>query len=202
MAETDTKRMTAQERRQQIMQHAFSLIREQGFKTVSMRDIAREAGINEALIYRHFPSKEALLGAVIQQLIEGQPVHDLAPARDKEDFKTHLQTFVNFFLEKMLNDPSVLKIIMYAVMENVALPNEFNFQKEGTFLNWMYQSIEKGKEEWGFDRQADTLVYLSSFMGGLIYFALQEAVIQGFPKEKSVNFKDTYVSMFLKSLEV
>jgi tRNA A37 methylthiotransferase MiaB len=38
-------------------------------------------------------------------------------------------------------------------------------------------------------------------MGGLIYFALQTAVIQGFPKEKSVNFKDTYVNMFLKSLE-
>ena len=203
MAETDTKtkRMTALERRQQILQHAFSLIRAQGFKTVSMREIAREAGINEALIYRHFPTKEALLWAIVREMIEAQPVRSLIPADDKEEFKAQLQVFVDFYLEKTLGDPSILRVILYAVMENYPLPNEFNYQKEGTFLNWMYQSIEKGKAEWGFDHQADPLVYLSSFMGGLIYFALQAAVIQAFPKEKSVNFNDTYVSMFLKSLE-
>jgi AcrR family transcriptional regulator len=198
---TKTKRMSAAERRQQIMQHAFGLIREQGFKTVSMRDIARAARINEALIYRHFPTKEALLWAIVREMIEAQPVHPLSIVEGKEEFKAQLQTFVDFYLEKTLGDPSILRIILYAVMENYPLPNEFNFQKEGTFLNWMYQSIEKGKADWGFDRQADTLVYLSSFMGGLIYFALQAAVIQTFPKEKSTNFKHTYVNMFLKSLE-
>jgi AcrR family transcriptional regulator len=203
MKETATKkkRMTALERRQQIMQHAFSLIRERGFKTVSMRDIAREADINEALIYRHFLTKEALLWAIVREMIETQPVRSLFPADGKDEFKAQLQVFVDFYLEKTLGDPSILRIILYAVMENYPLPNEFNFQKEGTFLNWMYQSIEKGKADWGFDRQADTLVYLSSFMGGLIYFALQAAVIQAFPKEKSTNFKHTYVNMFLKSLE-
>lgn len=198
---TKTKRMSAAERRQQIMQHAFGLICEQGFKTVSMRDIARAARINEALIYRHFPTKEALLWAIVREMIEAQPVHPLSIVEGKEEFKAQLQTFVDFYLEKTLGDPSILRIILYAVMENYPLPNEFNFQKEGTFLNWMYQSIEKGKADWGFDRQADTLVYLSSFMGGLIYFALQAAVIQTFPKEKSTNFKHTYVNMFLKSLE-
>jgi AcrR family transcriptional regulator len=193
--------MTAVERRQQILQHAFHLISEQGFKTVSMRDIARETQINEALIYRHFPTKEALLWAIVREMIEAQPVHPLSIADGKEEFKAQLQAFVDFYLEKTLGDPSILRIILYAVMENYPLPNEFNFQKDGTFLNWMYQSIEKGKAGWGFDRQADTLVFLSSFMGGLIYFALQAAVIQVFPMEKSANFKNTYVSMFLKSLE-
>jgi AcrR family transcriptional regulator len=193
--------MSAAERRRQIMQHAFNLIREQGFKTVSMRDIARAARINEALIYRHFPTKEALLWAIVREMTETQPVHPLSIAEGKEEFKAQLQAFVDFYLEKTLGDPSILRIILYAVMENYPLPNEFNFQKEGTFLNWMHQSIEKGKADWGFDRQADTLVYLSSFMGGLIYFALQAAVIQTLPKEKSTNFKHTYVNMYLKSLE-
>ena len=199
--ETIAKRMTAAERRQQILQHAFSLIRDQGFKTVSMRDIARAAQINEALIYRHFPTKEALLRAVVQEIIDRQPVRSVTPAQDKEDFKNQLQGFVEFFLEKTLDDPSILRIILYAVMENFPLPNEFNFQKEGTFLNWMYRSIEKGKAKWGFNRQADTLVYISSFMGGLIYFVLQAAVVKLFPKSKSSNFRNTYVGLFLKSLE-
>lgn len=198
---TIAKRMTATARRQQILQHAFSLIRDQGFKTVSMRDIAREAQINEALIYRHFPTKEALLWAVVRETIDGQPFHSSTPAQDKEDFKAQLQAFVEFYLEKTLGDPSVLRIILYAVMENLPLPNEFNFQKGGTFLNWMHRSIEKGKAEWGFDRQVDTLVYISSFMGGLIYFVLQAAVVGLFPKSVSSDFKGTYVALFLKSLE-
>ena len=198
---TNPKRMKATERRQQILQHAFSLIRDQGFKTVSIRDIAREAQINEALIYRHFPTKEALLWAVVREMIDHQLVHSVTPAQDKEDFRTQLQAFVKFYLEKTLEDPSILRIILYAVMENYPLPDEFNYQKEGTFLNWMYRSIEKGKAEWGFDRQVDTLVYLSSFMGGLIYFVLQVAVLQLFPKRESSNLQDTYVGQFIKSLE-
>jgi len=198
---TKTKRMTAAERRQQILQHAFHLISEQGFKTVSMRDIAREARINEALIYHHFPTKQALLWAVVREMIEHQPIHSVTPALDEEDFKAQLQAFVHFYLEKTLADPSILRIILYAVMEDLPLPNEFNYQKEGTFLNWMYRSIEKGKAEWGFDRQVDTLVYLSSFMGGLIYFVLQAAVLKLFPKSERLNFNITYVSQFLKSLE-
>ena len=198
---TNPKRMTAAERRQQILGHTFNLIRDQGFKTVSMRDIAREAQINEALIYRHFPTKEALLWEVVRGIIDHQPIHSLTPSKDKEDFKAQLQTFVDFYLEKTLGDPSILRIILYAVMENYPLPNEFNFQKEGTFLNWMYRSIEKGKLEWGFDQQVDTLVSLSSFMGGLIYFVLQATVLQLFPKGESSNFKNTYVGLFLKSLE-
>jgi len=203
MAETFTvpKRMPAVERRQQILQHAFRLISEQGFKTVSMRDIAREARINEALIYHHFPTKQALLWAVVREMIEHQPIHSVTPALDEEDFKAQLQAFVHFYLEKTLADPSILRIILYAVMEDLPLRNEFNYQKEGTFLNWMYRSIEKGKAEWGFDRQVDTLVYLSSFMGGLIYFVLQAAVLKLFPKSERLNFNITYVSQFLKSLE-
>jgi len=196
-----TKRMTAPERRQQILQHTFRLISEQGFKTVSMRDIAREAQINEALIYRYFPTKEILLWEVVREIIDRQPVHPMMLAQEQEGFKAQLQAFVDFYLEKTLGDPSILRIILYAVMENLPLPNEFNFQKEGTFLNWMYQSIEKGKAEWGFDRKTDTLVYLSSFMGGLIYFVLQAAVLQSFPKSKRSNFEKTYVEQFLRSLK-
>jgi len=193
--------MPALERRQQILQHAFSLIRDQGFKTVSMRDIARAAQINEALIYKHFPTKDALLWAVVREIVDQQPVRSVTPAKDKEDFKKQLQGFVEFFLEKTLGDPSLPKIILYAVMENYPLPDEFNIQKQGTFLNWVYRSIEKGKAEWGFNRRVDTGVYICSFMGGLIYFVLQAAVVKLFPNLESSNFESTYVGLFLKSLE-
>jgi AcrR family transcriptional regulator len=53
-------RMTAEERRVGIIKAAIPLFAEKGFNGASVRDIASAAGISEALIYRHFPSKEAL----------------------------------------------------------------------------------------------------------------------------------------------
>jgi len=168
---------------------------------VSVRDIARAARVNEALIYRHFPTKEALLQAVVQEIVDRQPIYSMTPADDPEEFINQLQQFVDFFLGKTLPDPSLPKIILYAVMENYPLPAEFNFRKKGTFLNWMYRSIDKGKAEWGFNQQVDTPVYISLFMGGLIYFVLQATMVKTIPNQKSSNFKRSYVGLFLKALE-
>ncbi len=53
-------RMTAEERKVGIIRAAIPIFAENGFNGAYVRDIAKAAGISEALIYRHFPSKEAL----------------------------------------------------------------------------------------------------------------------------------------------
>ena len=47
-------------KRPAIVQAALSLFAERGLDGTSMRDIARAAGVQEAAIYRHFASKDAL----------------------------------------------------------------------------------------------------------------------------------------------
>ncbi|MCC5839987.1 MAG: TetR/AcrR family transcriptional regulator [Opitutales bacterium] len=53
-------RMTAEERRQSIVQAAMHVFAEKGFARATTRDLAEAAGISEALLYRHFSSKEAI----------------------------------------------------------------------------------------------------------------------------------------------
>ena len=48
-----------------ILAAARSLFARQGYHGTSIGDIARETGCAEALLYRHFPSKQALLAAVL-----------------------------------------------------------------------------------------------------------------------------------------
>ena len=45
------------------------------------------------------------------------------------------------------------------------------------------------------------LVYVSLFMGGLIYFVLQTAVVKSFSSCVSSNIEGAYVALFIKSLE-
>jgi len=52
--------MTADERREAILHAAAPVIAQAGFEGTSVRDIAEAAGVSEALLYKHFPSKRAL----------------------------------------------------------------------------------------------------------------------------------------------
>ena len=53
-------RMSAEERKQAIIKAAKPLFAANGFNGTSMRQIARAAKVSEALLYRHFTSKDAM----------------------------------------------------------------------------------------------------------------------------------------------
>lgn len=52
--------------RNRILEVAFRLFHEQGYHATSVATILREAGVNSGSLYHFFPSKEALLEAVLQ----------------------------------------------------------------------------------------------------------------------------------------
>lgn len=57
------------ERRAQILQAAASAFEKERFQAIALADIARQAGVTKAALYRYFPSKEALfLGLYLSEL--------------------------------------------------------------------------------------------------------------------------------------
>ncbi|MFJ6728712.1 TetR family transcriptional regulator C-terminal domain-containing protein [Streptomyces sp. NPDC091281] len=58
--------VTAQERRDQILQAATALIARRGYHNVRVSDIARYCGTSTATVHYHFPSKEATLHAALE----------------------------------------------------------------------------------------------------------------------------------------
>jgi AcrR family transcriptional regulator len=63
-------RRPAAERRRQILAAARALFAERGFHATTTRDLAAAADINDALIYRYFPDKQAILAALVDEAIE------------------------------------------------------------------------------------------------------------------------------------
>jgi len=59
------------ERAVRILQAADDLFSELGFDGTSMRDIARRAGVNKALVFYYYDNKEALFETVVQRYYEG-----------------------------------------------------------------------------------------------------------------------------------
>ncbi|WP_370115442.1 TetR family transcriptional regulator C-terminal domain-containing protein [Streptacidiphilus sp. MAP12-33] len=58
--------VTAEERREQILQAATVLIARRGYHNVRVSDIARYCGTSTATVHYHFPSKEATLHAALE----------------------------------------------------------------------------------------------------------------------------------------
>ena len=62
-------RRPAAERRKQILAAARTLFAERGYHATTTRDLAVAADINDALIYRYFPDKRAILAALTDEAI-------------------------------------------------------------------------------------------------------------------------------------
>ncbi len=71
--------------RSRVLEAAHALFLTRGFHGTSMREIATRAGVAVGGIYNHYPSKEALFGAVLDA---HHPYHAILPALESADGET------------------------------------------------------------------------------------------------------------------
>lgn len=57
---TGPRRLSAGDRRRQLLEVALHTFAERGFRATTMDEIAEAAGVTKPLVYQHFPSKRAL----------------------------------------------------------------------------------------------------------------------------------------------
>ncbi len=62
--------------RQRAVAVALELFNDKGYEQTALREVAERLGITKAALYYHFPSKEALLAAVVDSQ-QGEPVEAL-----------------------------------------------------------------------------------------------------------------------------
>ena len=120
-----TGRMPADVRREQILRTAVTLFSQKGFKGTTTKEIAKAAGVSEAIIFRHFANKEELYGAIL----DSKSCHDglrrypwesnelLQEAiQDKDDYRV----FYHLALQAMENhrkDEGFMRLLFYSALE-------------------------------------------------------------------------------------
>jgi TetR/AcrR family transcriptional regulator len=60
-----TPRLPASDRRRQLIESALDLFSQRGFSGTTTKEIASATGVTEAIVFRHFASKQVLYDAVI-----------------------------------------------------------------------------------------------------------------------------------------
>ena len=67
MSDAKRVRMSAKERREQLVGVARSLFAERGFEATSVEEIAERAGVSKPVVYQHFGGKEGLYAVVVDR---------------------------------------------------------------------------------------------------------------------------------------
>ncbi|HEY4322666.1 MAG TPA: TetR/AcrR family transcriptional regulator [Mucilaginibacter sp.] len=82
--------------RANILKGALQLFLQKGYKDVSFRDIVEETGLSKGAIYHYFASKDELLVAVLEFLVEAtkQPVIE-QPQNVVKDRESFAELFIN-----------------------------------------------------------------------------------------------------------
>jgi len=94
-----TLKLSSEERRAAIIQAVQKVFAEKGFDGTTTRELAEAAGVSEALLFKHFPNKEALYSAMQTSCCQGKdPV--IEKLRALEPSTSALVTLVHFMFSR------------------------------------------------------------------------------------------------------
>src|SRR5215203_714116 len=108
-------RMTAAERREQILDVTKELVDERGFHAVSIEAVARRAGITRPVVYTHFNDLSGLLEALVAREGERalQQLSLLLPADlSGENRRDVLTRAMRSYLEAVAADPITWRLVL------------------------------------------------------------------------------------------
>lgn len=106
------RRLSAEERREQILRAAMEVFAERGYQEASMVEIARAAGITPAVIYDHFASKAELQVTLLERQTEELLVFvGSAVAGEFEDTTERIRVGVDAFFTFVEENPYAWRML-------------------------------------------------------------------------------------------
>ena len=114
------KRLTAAGRREQLLNVAISVFGARGFGGSTTKAIAAAAGVSEATIFRHFPSKDALYVAALEQRTgvgSAQLVTVLEGYAERQDDEGLLRVLIRSIFFGYERDRDLHRMLLYGWLE-------------------------------------------------------------------------------------
>jgi AcrR family transcriptional regulator len=202
-AQRAAPRHDAVSRRQEILDAALDRFAARGFQGTSVREIARAVGVNEATLYHYFPSKAAILDAIIDQLIaERQEVFRMEDAATLP-LRDVLSRIALRSLERLRTDRE-RKLVRLLMIEGPRLAVEGRFP----FLRLVHESVQRLTRAFealaasGRIRRLDPRLIGLQFMAPIIVFGFHQHGLGGLRQEPipEAEFARAHVDVFVRAL--
>jgi AcrR family transcriptional regulator len=167
--------MTGENRRLQILRVAMRLFSQRGFRGTTTKEIALAAGVSEAMVFRHFATKEELYSAILDHKAcvheTMDPLQVVAEAVAAKDDRAVFEGLALDALNQHDCDPEFHRLLLHSALEEHELAHMF-WEK---FVKRVYRTLRsyiRERQRDGAMQNIEPLVVVRAFIGMIIHHSL------------------------------
>jgi AcrR family transcriptional regulator len=194
---------TKDAKRQEILKAAMELFAQKGFRGTTTRDLAAQAAVNEAIIFRYFTNKTELYRAILEEKVhQSRDEHyiEVEKLSQASDPSTFLEFLGNKFLERHEQDSTFMRLLLFSALEGHELAEMFLESMEAR--DPMVSYLEKQMADGTF-RRMDPVLASRAFLGMFVCHVQMQEI---FGENRKPEFDRgqvvrTFVSIFLAGMK-
>ena len=172
---TGSARMAGEERRSQILSVAVSLFSQRGFRGTTTKEIAHAAGVSEAMVFRHFATKEELYAAILDHKAcsheNFDPVVMAAEAIKRKDDRAVFESLALGALNHHEKDPEFQRLLLHSALEKHQLAEMFFNEFVLRVYEFLGAYIRERQSDGAFV-EGDPAIVVRCFIGMVMHHSL------------------------------
>ncbi len=198
-------RMSAVERRRQLIEVAIDLFSRKGFGGTTTREIAAAAGVTEAIIFRHFATKQELYKAILDTRFAAADVQgwfsEMRRQMEDNNDEGLFRSLISTVIRSKREDPRFERLLLYAVLEGHELAVMHHNQCAMPIGAQFVEYVTRRQKE-GAIRQMDPKAVIFAVAGIAQFYAQQKYIYQAAAIPMSdEDVVEVYLDILMKGLK-
>lgn len=171
--------MSGDERRAQILQIAIKLFSQNGFRGTTTKEIARAAGVSEAMVFRHFATKDELYHAILDwKACEGEvnKFEQIADSMTEKDDEKVFYGMIKNALDHHEHDPQFMRLLFHSALEGHELAEIFVEQNIIPIYEVFSSYIAARQQDGAIRADINPRIVVRAMVGMMIHHALNNSL--------------------------
>ncbi|MEM7429274.1 MAG: TetR/AcrR family transcriptional regulator [Pseudomonadota bacterium] len=186
--------------RQKFVDAARPLFAARGYYGVSLASVAHELGLTKQSVLHHFGSKEALYGAVLEQLAERYTSVMEAAGAGTAGPETRLAAALTALHSHMMAEREDARIVMRELLDNVDRAPSSRKWYLRAFLDDLTAML-RAHPSWHGSTDAELAAGIYQLVGAINYFAISTPTLTGIWGDEPVaRMEDAFLPVLLGRL--
>jgi TetR/AcrR family transcriptional regulator len=179
----------ARDSRRAIFEAASAEFADRGFSATGVDRIARRAGVNKAMIYYHFGSKQGLYRDIVRELVLAIRARTRAVAAGRAAPARKVSSFIAAFVSEAQGRPHMPSLMMREVAEGGRHLDAGTLRVIADVFESLQAILEEGRRTGAFTRVHPLLMYFTIIGPTVMFFGsgpIRSAILRlaavGFPE--------------------
>jgi AcrR family transcriptional regulator len=138
-----------------VIRAAIRLFAQQGFQGTTTKQIAESAGVNEALIFRYFHSKQELYSAILDhecgRLDTERWIEELSATAESRDDEALFRALAHRLVRNYPGKREIFRLTLYSALERHELARMFRKRQMIPLVRFLEEYVRSRQREGGFE---------------------------------------------------